>query len=100
MSIRTENGWQKRHGCDDCKKKFIYYDYDCGEDIYCNRDGDRPLCGSSSMDESFSGAMAKSRIDIGDDKYYEEYSRLMDYWSDWAGEHWTSEAAICDLWEL
>ena len=96
MNIRKECNWKKQDGCHNCKKKFVMYDYDGGGEIFCNKNNDRPLCGSVALKESF---LDKIKQYLGTNKYNAEYSRLSKKWDDWGRDHWTMESSVCDDWQ-
>lgn len=114
--------YKVQDGCHNCKYVFIYSDYDCGDDWFCNINQDRPLCGSCSMEEQFGGGgegeaegfRKKFRKEIDSEEttpqeikeFYEEWygpdspvRRDETNWDKWRDTHFVSPCGKCDNWE-
>lgn len=108
-----QHGYVVQHGCWNCAKMFLWYDYDSGSECYCDADGDRPPCNSSAIGEIKDSHIAlfeereaakKAGIVIGDPKeVLKELQRVQEYqfavWSRWADSHKVYDAGICGKWE-
>lgn len=73
--------------CLNCRFAFIWCEYDEGIQPYCNKNNDRPLCGSTLCKENF------------DFKMKGEFEKQIDAWDKWEKTHKVDYCGICDLWE-
>jgi hypothetical protein len=70
--------------CASCKKVFVKIEYDDYLEYFCNKEHDRPLCGSVFLCEQH-----RSPSD-------EEFNAQYDQWEQWAEDHKVNENGICD----
>jgi len=85
------------NGCWNCKKVFIYTNYE--EDIiyYCTFDGKkRPLSDSFTLNESISNYLKKQKIYINTETYYNKFHKLIQKWYKWADSHKVESYGICN----
>ena len=77
--------------CANCLKCFRWSDYDDPYDYYCNRNNDRPPCGSTAMGEEFRG------WDPEKNDYVLRYKDWKsDEWTIWSEKNRVSVFGCCD----
>lgn len=92
MSCRPDS-YKELQTCMNCSKCFKFEEYDQGYDYYCNKDNDRPKCGSVSMDECHGDDF----FHLSDREIYEqERIKERDAWNLWAENHIVSPNGCCD----
>jgi len=84
MNVKTNiYEYIEPNGCHNCKHCFVFGDYSCTLEWYCNLNGDRPKCGSVAMGES-----EKFDYDSGD----------LERWHDWEEHNKINPWGICKKW--
>ena len=76
--------YHEQDGCNNCECVFLMYEYDDVNVWYCNKNGDRPRCGSCAMCEDFLKPNAE---------WDTQKARL---WNIWSNKHYVSPNGICD----
>ena len=78
--------YRAQNACQSCKHVFVKYEYDAGDELFCNIDNDRPSpCGSVSMNESFD--------------YMVDKDPNIKIWNKWDKKHKVDAHGVCDKFE-
>lgn len=86
--------YKVQNGCNNCGNCFVFQEYDCKDEFYCNIEDDRPLSSSHLLDEGFSKGFTYG----AKGNHIDEYMARVDKWNRWAGRYKVSPAGICDNW--
>lgn len=89
-NILKANNYKNQNGCQNCKHRFEYYDYDCELIYYCTLGAKpRPLCGSISRKESFDKNAPDAKT----------WQKRWGAWEKWISGKQVFGFGICDRYE-